>query len=122
MHVRSFSLLVFITLFALYGCTNSADKKNILGMWNVHKWVVPSTGQALSQKMVFFFTPEGKYIVDYQTEKEFGKYWITGKTLSTVENGASEKTIKILRLEPDTMLLEMNRAGRIEVLTLVKEQ
>lgn len=98
------------------------SKRSGLILLNVHKWVVPSTGQALSQKMVFFFTSEGKYVGDYQTEKEFGKYWITGKTLSTVENGASEKTIKILRLEPDTMLLEMNRAGRFEVLTLVKEK
>lgn len=71
--------------------------------------------------MDFIFKPDRLYEIDYGSLKEKGEYWISNEFLHTVEDGQVEKKVKIISLTKDSMFFEMNRAGIIEKVIIVKQ-
>ena len=71
--------------------------------------------------MDFTFHPDRRYEVDYGQDIEKGKYWISGQYLHTVEDGKAEKKVLITSLTSDSLAFEMNRAGSIEKVVLLKK-
>ena len=71
--------------------------------------------------MDFSFQEDGRYVIDYGSVKEKGKYWIAGEFLHTVEDGQAEKKVKLTSLTGNSMKFEMNRTGSIELVSLTKE-
>jgi len=105
----------------LVACNTSYEEAALLGTWKTVDWTVLDNGQKVSQKMDFVFNSDERYEVDYGSQKEVGRYWIAGTSLRTIEDGQSEKTVKIKKLTADSLVLEMNRAGSIENVTLLKK-
>jgi len=111
-------LTTFIVL--LSSCTDKFDEALLYGDWKTTDWYILDTGQKINNQMDFSFDSDRKYTIDYGTEKEVGKYWIAVDYLHTVEDGKAEKKVKIVNLNSDTLLMEMNRGGRLERLVLTK--
>ena len=114
--MRTLIIVAFITI--LTGCSDNQYKEIILGKWETVEWNEIQTGSTINATMDFDFGLDGRYTVNYGTEIEKGKYWISGDYLHTLEDGASEKKVKILKMSKDTFLMEMNRAGSIEQVLL----
>lgn len=118
MKATSFCCLFFLILSS---CTPDSYKTDILGSWKQVQWTIVESGQPIDQAMDFTFSADERYEVDYRTEKEAGKYWLSGDDLYTKEDDRVEKKVKIMTLTPDSLVFEMNRAGRLEEVVLVKE-
>ena len=90
-------ILITITLItAMTACASNPYKDLILGKWQTVEWEEIQTGKLIEATMNFEFGEDGRYTVDYGSEMEKGKYWISGDYLHTLEDGASEKKVKIL--------------------------
>ncbi len=113
--------LLSILLIFLLSCTPDSYKTDILGSWKQVEWTIVESGQAIKQTMDFTFFDNERYEVDYGTEKEVGKYWLTGSDLYTKEDNRVEKKVKIMVLTQDSLVFEMNRAGRLEEVVLIKK-
>lgn len=115
-------LLPFIFIFEM--CANQKDRFDadyILGEWKVEKWTIESTNKIRTNKMDMHFKSDDSYIIDYGPENEEGRYWISGSYLHTFEKNESEKKVLILKLVSDTLEIQMNRAGEMENVLLLKK-
>ena len=112
----------FLLAFCCFviSCVSPHDESKLLGEWQTVDWIVINTGENISNKMNFTFNANYRYEVDYGNQKEHGKYWISGKFLHTLEDGETEKKVKILKLTLDSLIFEMNRAGSLEKVILTK--
>jgi len=112
--------IICVCLF-LSACITSYEEAALHGQWKTTDWSVVDSGKKISQKMDFTFSADERYEVDYGSQKEVGRYWISGTSLRTIEDGQSEKTVKIKQLTSDSLVLEMNRAGSLEMVVLLKQ-
>ena len=113
-----------IFLFALLliiGCADKYAKTDMFGSWSVSNWQDESTGKIISNQMDMEFKSDGKYAIDYGSKKESGKYWISGEYLHTVADGKAEISVKILNLNADSLVIQMNRGGSMEHVTLLRK-
>jgi len=112
----------FLFLILCLSCQSGENNKYIVGEWEKENWYVKQTQKPIAQTMHFQFDSLGEYSIDYGSEIEKGKYWINYGQLYTQEEGQNEKNVQIVRLDSNTLILEMNRSGQIEVLELKKRQ
>lgn len=122
--MKKINLLLLVLLIAtcLVACFSSSfNKELIYGEWQLHKWTDITNNKAVNGQMNFTFNENERYIVDYGSEKEEGKYWLMGTYLHTVEDGMAEKKVEIQTLTQDSLVFEMNRAGTIERVVLLKK-
>ena len=112
--IACFSLL-------LVSCASEFDSQLLVGKWKTVSWINKVTGKKIKNKMDFQFNNDELYEIDYGSLTEKGKYWIANEFLHTVEEGQSEKKVKIISLSQDSMVFEMNRAGILEKVVLVKQ-
>ncbi len=116
----SFFIGGLLSLLLLAGCGQTFDAHLLPGKWEKVDWKIENTDQKINKKLDFYFDGR-RYEVDYGPKIEKGKYWITDEYLHTVEDGKSMKKVKLVTLTKDTLVFKMNRAGRIEIVTLVKQ-
>jgi len=102
------------------GCNSVHDEALLHGQWKTSKWIVVASGKNIQNQMDFTFTPDKTYEVDYGSQQENGTYYIAGEYLHTKENGAIDKSVKIKLLTADSLVFEMNRAGALEHVLLLK--
>ena len=114
--------LLCFTLMLFLGCNSLHDEALLHGQWQTSKWIVVSSGKKIPNRMDFTFSTDKSYEVDYGSQKENGNYYIAGEYLHTKEDGATEKSVKIKLLTTDSLVFEMNRAGALENVTLVKKR
>ena len=117
--LRSCAFLFVLSAFII-ACSSPGDK-DITGTWETVRYYVEQSGDPIDQSMTFEFDSTGSYTVDYGSVDEKGNYWISYDKLFTKEEGEREKSVQIERLDKDTMVLEMNRSGRIEILVLARK-
>lgn len=111
-------LLLSVTLL-LFSCSPfDADLLN--GEWSSVSWTDETNNRAFNHTMQGDFNDDGRYVITINEHEEKGKYWIFGEFLHTVEDGQSEKKVKILKLTPDSLEILMNRSGQMEKVVLVK--
>lgn len=118
-HYRS-TLYFGVFLLLLSSCSSSIDATLLNGEWKVAAWKVVSTGKAINQKMDFQFNGDKTYLIDYGSKKETGTFFLSGSHLHTKENGGIEKSVLIKTLTKDSLILDMNRAGSLEEIILVR--
>jgi len=114
-----FTFLLALLLFLL-ACNSAHDATLLHGKWKVVDWREVNSGKSISQKMFFDFKTDKSYIIDYGAQKEEGSYYISGEYLHTKENQGIEKSVLIKSLSKDSLVLNMNRAGSLEEIALVR--
>jgi hypothetical protein len=115
---KSFIGLI-LCLILLLGCTSQLEKE-LFGEWQLVQWLNESTGNQREGEVRFKFSEDKRYMAELNGIQEKGEYWVEFQNLHTVEDGKVEKKVKILKLENDTLVLEMNRMGTLEKMVLVK--
>ena len=94
----------------------------LIGQWKTQEWVEAKTNKAFENLMDFTFSGDMRYEVDYGSHKEIGNYWIEGDFLHTIEDNQAEKKVKFLLLTSDSLKIEMNRSGRIEHVSFIRNK
>ncbi len=113
-------LLLPFLLFA--ACSGSSDNQQLYGSWQGHKWLIGEQAAERDATPVNFqFTPEGQYTAEFGAQSESGSYRLEGDKLYTDAEGQAQKMVQIRFTAPDTLRMDMNRAGTPEVLVLVKQ-
>lgn len=113
--------LLPLFLLSVWACDVEQNRPLLLGNWKMVSWkIVPTNQYVHGRRMDFQFNDDDTYSVDYGGESEEGTWRVAGNNLYTTENGMSEKMVKIITLNNDSLKFEMNRAGQLEVVTLVK--
>ena len=112
--------LIVVALFFLMGCVGKYDESQLVGQWTGVDWKDVTNDRVIDVPVAFTFGEDGRYEASSGSSTEKGKYWITEEKLYTIEDGKAEKKVEIAKLENDSLLLRMNRAGVIEEILLVR--
>ena len=107
--------------FFIISCNARWDKSFLLGNWESVEWKNMDSGSLLNGQMDFTFSEDNRYTVDYGSQDEKGRFWIANEYLHTVEDGKAEKKVRITLLNSDSLIFEMNRAGILEQVILIKK-
>ena len=123
MHIFTVTRISFLASFLLLLSCNSSpyEKDDLLGKWTVVNWEIEKTGQKRTNQMDMSYNADNSYVVDYGSEKELGEFWIANSYLHTKAENEAEKKVKIIKLNIDTLSIQMNRGGILENVLLVKE-
>lgn len=113
--------LMVAALFFLLGCTGEFTEDQLIGKWQGVEWKDITNEKTIDIQVGFSFEENSRYVATYGASSEKGKFWISGENLHTIEDGKAEKKVKIAKLQNDSLLFRMNRAGTIEEILLVKE-
>jgi hypothetical protein len=112
----SISFLVIIT-----SCQQTIDKSMLVGEWKGAQWLIEGqTANYDATSTYFSFQNEGAYTYRYTDMEEKGTYYINGNELFTTPDGGVKMMVKIEKLTSDSLVMNMNRGGTSETLTLVR--
>ncbi len=115
-------LFLFCATFVAISCVNSEKKVLLVGEWKGAEWLVGGNPSDYDAKLVHFsFANDGGYHSDFGGDKEKGTYILRDDKLYTTPEGQLEIMVEIAKLTKDSLVFNMNRSGRAETLTLVKE-
>ena len=113
-----------ITVFTLSSCEPAEnDNEQIHGKWQVISWEVAGV-ETLGEDatVVFDFKSDDTYVASSGSSEEAGIYRLETNNLYTTAKGQIEKMVAIKLSSIDTMVMDMNRAGTPELMTLVKAE
>ena len=121
--MKSFRSLITLTLFALslVACQHAIDEKKLHGEWKGAQWLIEGqTADYDATSTYFSFQPDGQYTYRYTDLEEKGKYFVSRNELITTPDGGIKMMVKIEKLTSDSLVMNMNRGGTSETLTLVR--
>ncbi len=122
--MRYSAFLSLFVCFLMVGCKQEPpiDPTLLHGQWRGVDWLVKGQPSGRDAKAVrFAFEPNMAYVAEFNEQKETGTYRLDGRKLYTTGENKIEKVVKITRISPDSLFLDMNRVGTEEQLILVKE-
>lgn len=99
-------------------------KQRLIGKWQGSSWTVGGKDVGRNAKAVSFeFTDGYTYATRYEDQSEKGTFRLSGDKLYTTADAANkiEKMVKIASISADTFVMDMNRMGDAEQLTLIKK-
>ncbi|MBK6932348.1 MAG: hypothetical protein IPH12_16415 [Saprospirales bacterium] len=123
--IKKYCLLAVLLLFtaAFTNCRRTNDNNPALyGKWTGKEWLVFGKPAGRDAARVFFeFTADGNYSAGFGDQTENGSWRTDKDKLYTTAQNRKEIMVKILKLDAQTLLFEMNRSGRQETLELTKK-
>lgn len=116
------SLLVIAALsVSMMACEQAIDKKMLVGEWKGAQWLIQGQTADYDATSTFFsFQEDGTYTYRYTDMEEKGKYFVSRNELITTPDGGIKMMVKIEKLTSDSLVMNMNRGGTSETLTLVR--
>ncbi len=116
------SLLVIVALsLSMLACQHAIDKKMLLGEWKGAQWLIEGQTADYDATSTFFsFQDDGTYTYRYTDMEEKGKYFVSRDELITTPDGGIKMMVRIEKLTSDSLVMNMNRGGTAETLTLVR--
>ena len=115
-----FSIVLFLIFLA---CNEGKNKQLIIGEWSATSWNVEGNpGPYDVANTSFTFGDDGNYIFSYGGNEEKGDYFITNSQLYTTPEGGMKMMVKVPFLSQDSMIMDMNRGGQSERLTLSRKK
>ena len=115
--------LAILCLFVGTQCKNDEKKPLLFGKWQAISWKVNGTesNREDSATVQFEFNADDTYKAQYGSQTESGTWRLSGDKLYTIGENKIEKAVKLASLTADTIVMDMNRVGTAETLTLVKK-
>jgi hypothetical protein len=120
--MKKLSRALFVC-FLLIACkqTPAFDPTLLEGEWRGAQWLTDGRSSGRDVESVRFeFKAGNAYVANYGEQKETGAYRMEGKKLYTTAEGQKEKVVEVRLPSNDTLQFDMNRAGQIERLVLVR--
>ncbi|RYZ00403.1 MAG: hypothetical protein EOO11_01620 [Chitinophagaceae bacterium] len=119
MRHRSLAALAGLLLFS---CETAQNAGALVGSWQGAEWLVDGAPDAArARATAFTFKSDGNYTYTYAGTMETGLWKIQDDKLYTTPAGQQEMMVKIARVTKDSLVFDMNRSGRPETLTLVRQ-
>jgi len=118
-----YRLIWLVCFFFFFSCSENEHSKTIIGQWKGIQW--ESTDHSIAHDpstVEFDFNSNGTYRYRYHSYSETGKYKVEHNMLFTTPEGGREMMVYIQKLNQDTLIFQMNRAGNTEHLSLVKQE
>ncbi len=120
-----FKKLIFISvlILGLMSCEPEGnDNLLIHGTWQGVSWKIAGMEQlGENSEMMFVFNADSTYAAGTGTQMENGVYTYKNEKLYTTAEGKIEKMVEVKLPSTDTIVMNMNRGGTAEVITLVKQ-
>ena len=118
--------LVFFLGFFLVGC-DSLQQRKLVGKWQAAQVLEDGLPMQVDAGNINFeFSSNGNYHFNSTLNyKESGTYSVRGDllyTMDTINKASSEKAVKILTLNEDSLFLLMNAEGKERIVKLFKTQ
>ena len=115
--------LMFLWLTLIFvSCFDAKKQKLIIGNWKGISWLVDGQpAPYLPEHAAFIFDENGGYTYRFAEHVETCKYNVANNQLFTTPEGGNRMMVKIVKLEGDTLVFDMNRSGQSELLTLVRD-
>lgn len=114
-------LLILSVAFSIVACQHAIDKKMLLGEWKGAQWLIEGQTADYDATSTFFsFRDDGTYTYRYTDMEEKGKYFVSRDELITTPDGGIKMMVRIEKLTSDSLVMNMNRGGTAETLTLVR--
>ena len=66
--------ILALTILLLLSCTDSFDVALLHGDWKTTDWYIIDSGKKINNQMDFSFDADRRYVIDYGSEKENGRY------------------------------------------------
>lgn len=118
--MKNFIFVLSISLFVI-ACKLNDKTPLLYGQWKGISWKVNGVESDRNAKSVKFqFNDDRTYSTSYESEAEHGVYRLNFANLYTTGENKIEKMVKLATLTADSMIMDMNRAGTSEQMTLVK--
>lgn len=121
MKVKVFFLLLLVAMVA---CQNVTERQ-LCGQWQAYETIENNMPLKIENSEIGFeFLDNGLY--NFRSTlgyRESGTYSVKGDllfTLDTVNEASSEKAVRILHINKDSLFLEMNTQGNLRLLRLYK--
>lgn len=121
--LRSNIIIVLIASLLFASChLMVTDNKEIFGHWSGIEWLADGSPSSYDpQDASFTFSEDGDYTFQYGSNTEKGKYSFSNNQLFTTPDGGIRMMVKVIRMENDTLVFDMNRGGVAERLTLIRK-
>jgi hypothetical protein len=111
-----------IWLVFVCSCTVSEKYEQVTGEWECISWISKADSKDKCNHNVYFkFNEDKTYTSKLGKKEDQGNYKITDDILAVSPEGKMDITVRITKLNSDTMVFLMNQAGVEEILTLVKK-
>jgi len=116
-------LFTSVLILGLISCEPEGnDNPLIHGTWNGVSWEISGMEQMdENSEMVFVFNEDSTYTAGTGSQMEKGVYLYKNEKLYTTAEGKIEKMVEVKLPSSDTIIMNMNRVGTAETITLVKE-
>ncbi len=122
MTIKNFTYLFCLSTFILIACGSDNSNQKIIGKWQGISWKVKGTESGRNAVDVSFeFKADNTYTAAFGQQKEEGSFHLSGDKLFTTAKGQAEKKVQVHLVAVDTLVMDMNRAGTLEELVLVKK-
>ena len=115
-------LFLALCLFSFLGCSSENNNQRVVGQWQGISWKVKGQPSGRNASNVHFeFNADDTYTASFGQQKEEGAFRLVENKLYTTAKGQAEKMVQVTFLKLDTLVMDMNRAGTVEELVLVKK-
>ena len=116
------TILLLVSLFFTSCHLMVTDNKQIFGHWSGIEWLSEGSPSSYDpEDASFTFNEDGDYTFQYGSNIEKGKYTFNNNQLFTTPEGGIRMMVKVIRMENDTLVFDMNRGGVAERLTLIRK-
>lgn len=119
-HFIAFTLLLLVFCGCGIGLGEN-NEKLLKGNWQAISWTNANNKTLEETKNVKFSFENGSYSYINNTINEMGTYKVENDMLFTKPSKENEMMVKIVKITKDSLILGMNRAGELELLSLVKD-
>jgi hypothetical protein len=120
MKAPSFFFLLF--LFLISCSTDNTQNELLYGNWQAISWTVDGQESGRNVSTVSFeFKADNVYSASFGQQKEEGTFRLQNDKLYTTAQGKVEKMVSLPKISNDTIIMDMNRQGEAEQLTLVRK-
>jgi len=110
-------LVIILSIAFLAACNyESYNQRQIEGQWFSESWT--SGGEETGYRAWLAFDQDSTYRALFNNRREQGKFWVDGQRLYTDAEDGDPIKVKISSLDEQTLVIEMNRSGNTEVITL----
>ncbi len=121
MNSLKYLLLITFLSITIFACQQPIEKKMLVGEWKGAQWLIQGQTADYDATSTFFsFQEDGTYTYRYTDMEEKGKYFVSRDELITTPDGGIKMMVKIEKLTSDSLVMNMNRGGTAETLTLVR--
>ena len=122
--MKNLAIISTFTLL-LFGCKqDDTMKQKLVGQWKGSAWTVGGKDAERNVKSISFeFQDNYTYSTSYEDQNEKGTFRLSGDKLYTTADSKNkiEKMVKIAAISADTFVMDMNRMGDAEQLTLIRK-